>query len=266
MLDQLYATITYLPPFEGYGIFYYIFQAILFLIVFNAIRIAIILLTNKTLAVTSDPYSSKKESSEKILILGDSTAVGTGASKPEDTIGGMLARDFPNAQIVNVGVNGSTVSDLPRQIARVADQKFNLIVISSGGNDTWKFSRMETIRNHLYQVLMKAISLSDHQVVFLVNNNVGFGPFPKFISAILTRRARKITEIIESVAIAQRIPVIDLFSSDRDNPFLKNPTGLLASDGIHPSSEGYAVWYRRMWRELVAQGYRYQRTNTKSHL
>lgn len=265
MYDQLITTLTYLPPFSGAGIFYYLLQAILFIIVFNAIRITIILLTNKQLAFKSNPYTSTEESDDKILILGDSTAVGTGATKPDDTIGGLLARDFPHAQIINVGVNGSTVSDLQRQIKSVSDQKFNLIIISSGGNDTWKLSRLETIRTHVYQVLTKAISMSDHRVIFLVNNNVGFGPFPKFIRSYLTGRTKKIIKVIESVAAAQKVPVIDLFSSGYSNPFLKDPRSLLASDGIHPSSEGYAVWYRRMWREMVARGYRYQNTNRKTY-
>jgi lysophospholipase L1-like esterase len=53
-----------------------------------------------------------------------------------------------------------------------------------------------------------------------------------------------------------RIPSIELFTTESDNPFLEKPHELFARDGIHPSSRGYQIWYNRMWLEMNKSGFR----------
>ena len=51
-----------------------------------------------------------------MLILGDSTGVGVGATLPEESIAGLLAADYPDADIVNVAVSGTRVADAIAQV------------------------------------------------------------------------------------------------------------------------------------------------------
>ncbi len=221
------------------------------------------LLLNKQLAFSSKPYTSTNEQAKKILILGDSTAVGTGAHAPEETIAGRLAHDFPNAQIVNVAQNGGIIKDLTKQIEKVSGQTFDIIIISAGGNDVWHFSRLKTIRTHLTGVFLQALTMSNHRVIFLHYNSIGSAPlFPFLIQFFLKIEEKRIYKTIHAVASELQVPIINLFTEETDNPFLKNPKHLFARDGIHPSSRGYEVWYHRMWLEMVRNGY-YSSENNK---
>lgn len=236
------------------------FLHILFIaIALQAIQMIWRLIANKGLGVVSKPFTMTEERERKILILGDSTAVGTGASRPEDTIGGRLARDYPDSQIINVAVNGSRITDLPRQVAGLTYTQFDLVIISAGGNDVWHFTRLKKIRKALEHVLPTLSSMSNSRVIFLVYNNIGSVPlFPSMVQWFLDRRSLHVQKVIHEETAIHKIPIIDLFANDPSNPFLKNPEGLFSRDGIHPSSRGYEMWYNRMWREMTNRGYRYQ--------
>jgi lysophospholipase L1-like esterase len=258
IVNKTFDFLATFPPLIEDNIPYYAAQFVLLVTIFHTLRTLVILIINKQLAFVSTAYNSLTESDEKILILGDSTAVGTGASRVEDTLGGRLARDFRNAQIVNLAINGSPVSSMSKQIEPALSQQYALVLISSGGNDTWRLSRMKTIAKNLQYVLTEAKRISNHRVIVLINNNVGFGPFPRPIRNFLKYRNQKIVATISEIAGREQVPVIDLFTSDSQNPFLEKPSELLASDGIHPSSKGYAIWYNRMWRIMVERGYHYK--------
>lgn len=237
---------------------YYISNLIIFYILFQTARMMFILILNKQLAFKSDRWIVSNTSGKKqILILGDSTAVGTGASSVSDTLSGRLMHDFPDAQITNLGVNGSLIMDISNQIKKVSSQKYDLIIISSGGNDVWNMTRKSIIYRHLGFIFKETTRMSNGRVFFLLYNNIGDAPiFPKFIRFFLRARCRSIQNQIERITYTMNVSLINIFSDDKDNPFIKNPKKFFADDGIHPSSLGYQLWYHRMWLELVKIGFK----------
>lgn len=72
-----------------------------------------------------------------MLILGASTGVGVGATLPEQSIAGLLATDYPDADIVNVAVSGARVAGAIAQVRMYseADLRFDLALLHVGGND-----------------------------------------------------------------------------------------------------------------------------------
>ena len=54
---------------------------------------------------------------QSLLIVGDSTAVGTGASSPAHSVAGLIARDHPQLRIVNRAEDGAKFADIARQLA-----------------------------------------------------------------------------------------------------------------------------------------------------
>lgn len=262
MLDTFFEYIgialRYLPPFSLDNALFYSLNACFFLITFVSLRMILRLLLNKQHAHTTKPYSTPKIQESRILVLGDSTAVGTGASSPEDTIAGRLAHDFPNTQVINLGKNGGLIADVRTQIDKVKNQNFDMIIITAGGNDVWHFTRLSRIRRLLLSIFRDANAMSNNRVIFLIYNNIGSAPlFPSLLQYILRKRCVKVQSLIQKTALESRVPTIDLFSKEDHNPFLKNPKELFASDGIHPSSRGYALWYNRMWRKMVQNGFHF---------
>lgn len=241
---------------EGY--LYFAINGFIFYIVFQTLRMIFILALNKQLAQISNTWKLPTNPGKKqILILGDSTAVGTGADSIQDSIAGRLMYDFPDAQITNLGKNGGLIRDVSQQIKQVAGQKFDLIIISAGGNDVVSLTRKKTIYSNLGFILKEALLMSNGRVFFLLYNNIGDAPiFPGFVRYFLKRRCHNIQYHIEKITNTMRVSLIEVFSNEKDNPFIKHPETFFAKDGIHPSSLGYKLWYHRMWLELVRQGFR----------
>lgn len=213
---------------------------------------------NKFLGLTTKPYSSSERKERKILILGDSTAVGTGADNQADTIGGRLARDYPNSQIINVAKNGGLIADVYKQIEAVQNQNFDMIIVSTGGNDVWHYTNLVKIHNDLIKILPILGNMSNQRVIFLVYNNIGSAPiFPSLVQWFLKRRCLKVHRVISYACKISNVQTIELFNTDSENPFHDNPEELFATDGVHPSSAGYRLWYNRLWRQMTKYGHFY---------
>lgn len=262
IITDLRESVTDLPPLfpltEETLLFYFL-NGVIFLIVFRSLGMIFRLLLNKQHALVTSAYNSDTPQERKILILGDSTAVGTGASKPEETIAGRLAHDFPHSQIINLAQNGGLIRDLNAQVKMTEGQVFDLVIVSAGGNDVWHMTRKSTIGKNLETILPTLRAMSDSRVIFLLYNNIGSAPiFPGIIQFFLKPRCEKIQDLIRVICHKYQISTVDLFTDDDHNPFSARPHELFASDGIHPSSRGYELWYNRMWREMVQRGFRYK--------
>lgn len=203
--------------------------------------------------------NNSNNAQDKILIVGDSTAVGTGAQNKNDSISGRFAQDFPDTKIVNVGINGSLTRDAIKQLNQMEDETFNMIIISTGGNDIWHFSNLKKLQQDIETVLKLAIGMSNHRVILLLYNNIWDAPgFSFLVRGFLKRRGKKVQDIFMNISHRERVAYIELFTQEENNPFLDpyRQQFLFAKDGIHPSGDGYGLWYNRMWLKMVRDGYR----------
>ena len=202
-------------------------------------------------------YSALRTGGKRILVVGDSTAYGVGASRPEDSISGRLGRDFPRTEIINTAVGGSLTREAIEQLHR-APGTFDLIIICTGGNDIWHFTRPAPLEKDLERLLKEAIEKSNHQVILLFYANLGSAPiFPSFIRTLLGKKTQEIHDVFSRVSGALRVPLVELYTKEKvndfsPNPFLKEPEKYYSQDRMHPSSEGYRLWYNHMWGEMVA--------------
>lgn len=190
----------------------------------------------------------------RILIAGDSVALGVGASAPEKTISGLFARDFPTATIVNVGVSGAETKDLAAQWQTVGDQHFDVAVIIVGANDVVHMAALEKSEQHLTAALAQARGLADH-VVLMPEGNIGNAPlFPRVAAWLLTRRSREVQERFARVAAAQGAVFIDVFHEREDDPWRADSKNFYAVDFFHPGDGGYADWYNQIRQGMEAAG------------
>ena len=94
-----------------------------------------------------------KNADLRILNIGDSSVVGVGALDPTKSVAGRLGAKYPNAVVVNNGVNGSKTKELIPRFEAIQDQKFDLIVIHTGGNDIVRLVNVEEAAKDLETVL-----------------------------------------------------------------------------------------------------------------
>lgn len=202
-------------------------------------------------------YASPGKGGQRILIIGDSTAYGRGASRPEDTLAGRFGHDFPAAEIVNKAVNGSGVKEALKQI-RQTTGVFDLIVISTGGNDVWSFRSVFSVGTALKTLVSEAVARSNHQVVLLFYTNFNIiSIFPKMLQSTLAHRSRQFYTLFESVAAMYQVPLVDLFTTFKSEDIFSLKAAsernrYVAPDKMHPNSEGYRLWYNRLWKEMLA--------------
>jgi lysophospholipase L1-like esterase len=199
------------------------------------------------LARRSTPFQQSPVNAKlSLLIVGDSTGVGTGASAPGNSLAGLLGSAYPGLHIDNRARDGATFADVVRQFD--GTQRYDLVLIQAGGNDVIRLRPDEDMRADIDRVTALARARSD-RVVLMPAGNVGNAPF-FFAPAswLMTDRARRMHGFVRESAARHGAVVVNLFKEKADDPFVQVP-GLHAVDGLHPSDAGY-----RLWRdELLAQ-------------
>ena len=182
----------------------------------------------------------------RLLIVGDSTAVGTGATLPQASVAGLLGQSFPRLLIINRARDGALFGGLLDQLS--GDERFDMVLVMAGGNDVVRLRGLQAVQNDIESVVRRARQKSD-LVVLMSAGNVGNAPFffaP--LSWLMTWRSRQLNALVKDAAVRHRAVVVNLFRESASDPFVLQPE-LNAADGLHPSDAGYRVWFS----ELVTQ-------------
>ncbi len=185
----------------------------------------------------------------RILVAGDSTAVGVGA-EPAESIAGRLGKDFPQADITNIGVSGLRLEGLQALLEK-HQGKYDLVVLQIGANDITGRTPYEVIRKNLDQVLVQAATLGTETLV-LTAGNVGLSPVFRWpLGPYITARTRVVRTIfMEVVAKQPNAAYVDLFEEKEEDTFSTDIDRYYAPDYFHPSGDGYGVWYKKVRAKL----------------
>jgi lysophospholipase L1-like esterase len=203
------------------------------------------------IAGRSAPFESiKPDARLRVLVIGDSTGVGTGSATPSESVAGRIARDFPGTEIVNRARNGARVKDVLVQLVGSGSGEYDMILLQVGGNDILRFTPLDELKVSIAEVLRVA-SGKARRVIFISTGNVGLAPafFPP-LSWIYTWRTRSVRALFMETARDQNAQYVDLFRERGQDLFLENPAKFYAPDLLHPSGEGYGVWYRELRRQM----------------
>jgi lysophospholipase L1-like esterase len=217
------------------------------LVLYEAMVLGVHLWRGRALAAESRPFERQLPGAERrVLILGDSTAVGTGAGAPAGSVAGRLASDFPGVEVINLAEDGARMSDVLGQLAVAPEGPVDVILIQIGGNDILRFTEEETLRAATAEVLQSARRRAS-RVVMMSTGDVGTAPaFMPPLSWILSNRTREVRELFLDLSAAAGIEYVDLYRPPERDPFLSDPDRYYAPDGLHPSGEGYRRWYEQL--------------------
>ncbi len=202
---------------------------------------------SKTLIEKAEPFAlSSSDMRVTLLVLGDSTAVGVGADAPQDTVPGLLAQKIGATYVENRAVSGARLKDIPGQIAASSVSSFDTALLMVGGNDIIRFAGSDRTADELSHAL-DALQEKGGRVYVMSAGNVGSATlFPWFIRPFHTSLNLRYHDVFARVAAAHGATYVNLYSPPEEDPFVKQPETYLAKDGLHPSSEGYALWFSRL--------------------
>lgn len=180
----------------------------------------------------------------RLLLVGDSTAVGTGASTPEASVAGLIARRHPGVQIVNRARVGARFSDIARQLD--GNERFDIILILGGGNDVIRLTQAASLQASIRRTLKKARARAA-SVVLMPAGNVGNTPFfPMPWAWLMTRRSRQLHALARAAAASAGALYVNGYRERADDPFVQQAQLLNARDGLHPSDAGYRLWFEAL--------------------
>lgn len=179
----------------------------------------------------------------RVLFVGDSVAVGCGATRPEDSIAGLIAHEFPHVTIVNRARNGARTAEAIAQLRAEGDARYDLILLAVGANDILKRTSFESLPAQIDTVLQEARQRSDC-VICSTTPNIGLVPmFFAPLSWWLTLRSRQLRDLFAAAAQQHGAHYVNFFHPRSTDPFSREWQRYYAQDRFHPSSDCYRYVY-----------------------
>lgn len=191
----------------------------------------------------------------RLVLLGDSAAIGVGVEWLSETVGGQLARMLAEGTpdtgprhvlLSSVGVAGSRSSDLATQVARaLLGDRPDVAVVLIGANDATGLRVPEESAEHLGTAVRR---LRDAGVEVVVGTCPDLGatraiaPPLRQIAGLIGRRVAKAQA--RAVTEAGGV-VVDL--GQETGAVFRADAGTLCYDGFHPSADGYRVWAHALY-------------------
>lgn len=199
------------------------------------------------LARQSEPFqASPLGARATLLVVGDSTGVGTGASSSAASLAGLIARDHPSLKIVNRAKDGARLADIAGQLDVPGGERFDAILVLGGGNDVIRLTPDAPLEESIARVAALARTQA-RLVVLMPSGNVGSAPFffPPW-SWLMTQRSKTLHRFVREVANDNGALYVNLYKDKSEDPFARRPDELNAIDGLHPSDAGYRLWYAEL--------------------
>ncbi|MEI6495001.1 MAG: SGNH/GDSL hydrolase family protein [bacterium] len=230
---------------------YLVFSIFIVLIFYDTVSRAYLWRTGKILAGEAVPYQRlMATSTERVLMIGDSTVVGAGASNPLKTIAGRFGTECQNWEIVNMGKNGDRTVRLVNRVKFDNIGHFDLAIIQIGGNDVVYATPISQIEEDINLILKKVKSLSSH-VMLMSTGNPEIAPlFPWYLDDVYSARSQQINQLFSDAAVREGV----VFISTAEQSSSIVDSNYWASDHFHPSDSGYDLWYGLIKRRLEQAG------------
>ena len=154
-------------------------------------------------------------STARLLLVRDSTAVGTGASTADASVAGLIARHHPDVHIVNRARVGAKFADIVRQLEPLGPpgplERFDIILILGGGNDVVRLTSSAALQASVGRALQLASDRANTGVLMLAGN-VGNTPFfPQLLSWLMRQCSRKLHAIADSAAASAKAIYVNCY-------------------------------------------------------
>lgn len=192
-------------------------------------------------SATGEPTAAKL----RLVLLGDSSALGVGVTRVEETVGGqlaaLLARDGRRVELSSVAVSGARASDLATQVARaLLGGRPDLAVILIGSNDATGARRPHEVGVDLGEAVRR---LTEAGVAVVVGTCPDLGAARAFASPlrqIIGAYGRRLGRAQVAAVSANGGAPVDLAA--KTGAVFRADPGTLCHDGFHPSADGYGIW------------------------
>jgi lysophospholipase L1-like esterase len=191
----------------------------------------------------------------RLVLLGDTTALGVGVANVEETVGGHLAGLLADAgatvAMSSVAVSGSRSGDLATQVARaLLGERPDLAVILVGANDATRLARSSEVASALGSAVRRLREAGAAVVVGTCPDLGAVRAVAPPLRQIMGWCGRRIARAQAVAALMAGARVVDLGAMV--GPVFRADPGMLCYDGFHPSADGYRVIAHALFPETAA--------------
>jgi lysophospholipase L1-like esterase len=177
-----------------------------------------------------------------VAVLGDSLALGTGASDPTNALAFRIYRALaiahPGSEVTNVAIGGSRVDDVRRlQVASLDPRSTDLVLVIVGGNDVVRRTPVTAFARE-YRALLDAIRARVPRATVIAFGVPDVARSPLFADTRATTEARSRADdaAVRSAASAAHAAFVDLFAFTLHD---RGGEAFFSSDDFHPNDAGY---------------------------
>lgn len=178
--------------------------------------------------------------SKNILFFGDSITAGLGVEKSK-AFPALIQQKVDSAgmnyKIINGGLSGETSAGGLRRIDWVLQREVNVMVLELGGNDGLRGIDLNSTKENLQQIIIKAQAKYPDIKIILAGMQV-----PPNLGQEYTQQFQT---IYPELADENDLPLIPAILDK-----LGGNEKLMQGDGIHPTPEGHAVIADTIWEIL----------------
>jgi len=177
------------------------------------------------------------------VALGDSTAQGIGATRPQQGYVGLTAERLAVAtgrpvRVINLSVSGARVRDVVAdQLPKLAGLAPDVVTVAVGAND---------IRD--YEV--SRFRADVEALIAGLPANAVVGDVPWFMHGGIGRRSDRAAEYVTRAAEGRDLPVAGLHDATQRRGWTSMLTDF-AVDWFHPRDRGYRVWADAFWKAMA---------------
>lgn len=179
----------------------------------------------------------------RLLVLGDSTASGVGAETQNTALPGNLARSIHDrfgrgATWDAIGRNGATARDLITDyVAEAAAGQFDLVFLTIGANDALGLRSRRAFRRDVKDIVER-MRAANPSALILVSLLPRFDRFASLKNPVKWNLALHAANLDEGARTAVA-GMSGVFAIPKPAPYSPD---FWASDGFHPSAQGYREW------------------------
>jgi lysophospholipase L1-like esterase len=191
----------------------------------------------------------------RLLVLGDSTAVGVGTDTLENGLPGNLARELTErwgrgVDWVAIGQSGATARDLiERFLPTALEAEYDFVFLTVGANDALHIRTRGAFSRDVRSILSQLRERNPHAVL-MMSSLPAFYRF-ELLPAPLKQNLYLHSSSLENGARAVVGEFDNAFMSPKPPPYTE---GFFAEDLFHPSSQGYRDWAHFAIDDAFASG------------
>ena len=205
---------------------------------------------SRGIVARTQPAQQSPESCRRVIVVaGDSTAFGVGAL-PAETTAGRIAAAFPHARVINVARSGANVGRVCEQLNEANVWRADMVLIHACANDVLEFRNPAKVEADLRAALTRAKNLS-RNVVLMPGHDFSVAPFfLRPIQKLIKWQAQRVYDVVKRVTSEMDVMFVDLYTDPANEPFIREPRRYYCPDLLHPSGEGYAIWFAALLAQV----------------